>query len=412
MRQAVSGSQVRALSRNRLASKPNLLNKTPQTSKCNLLAATLPKEYFHTSKLRPAIPPLLLVLIKPLSRLTAMIVGRRIRKWRRNLGDEQREKIKQKTNEYSRLIGGVGFFLLSFGIYGYESHIEEVPITKRRRFVALTKGQMEQISAREFEEHLKENQADILPTNNTSYTRIARVAHRIIAANKDLGEISKKEWTITVIDDPQKNAFVLPTGNIFVYTGMLDMCANDDQLGIILGHEMSHAILNHSAEAISHGNLFSVLLIVPLAMLWAAVPNDGLALVADWIFNKVAKLMIELPYSRAIEKEADEVGLLLAAKACFDVREAKVFWRKMAYLTHSDPTEVELPEFLSTHPAHTTRLEDIARLLPSTIIKRLQCGCSRLKGPDPDIACVQAIASMTLEVMPHTRLDFSRRRDN
>ena len=137
---------------------------------------------------------------------------------------------------------------------------------------------MEQISAREFEEHLKENQADILPTNNTSYARIARVAHRIIAANKDLGEISKKEWTITVIDDPQKNAFVLPvsrtplinvskiylihlyilfqTGNIFVYTGMLDVCANDDQLGIILGHEMSHAILNHSAESISHGNLF------------------------------------------------------------------------------------------------------------------------------------------------------------
>ena len=73
---------------------------------------------------------------------------------------------------------------------------------------------MEQISTREFEEHLKENQADILPTNNTSYTRIARVAHRIIAANKDLGEISKKEWTITVIDDPQKNAFVLPVSRI------------------------------------------------------------------------------------------------------------------------------------------------------------------------------------------------------
>ena len=113
-----------------------------------------------------------------------------------------------------QFFSGVGFFLLSFGIYGYESHIEEVPITKRRRFVALTKGQMEQISTREFEEQLKENQADILPTNNTSYRRIARVAQRIIAANKDLGEISKKEWTITVIDDPQKNAFVLPVSRI------------------------------------------------------------------------------------------------------------------------------------------------------------------------------------------------------
>ena len=73
-------------------------------------------------------------------------------------------------------------------------------------------------------------------------------------------------------------------------------------------------------------------LIIPLAVLWAIVPNDGIALIADWFFHQVKKLTWELPFSRAIEKEADEVGLQLASKACFDVREGPLFWDKMKYL--------------------------------------------------------------------------------
>ena len=95
---------------------------------------------------------------------------------------------------------------------------------------------------------------------------------------------------------------------------------------------LAHALLNHNSEELCKNNLFSLGLIVPLAVLWAIVPNDGIALIADWFFHQVKKLTWELPFSRAIEKEADEVGLQLASKACFDVREGPLFWDKMKYL--------------------------------------------------------------------------------
>ena len=95
---------------------------------------------------------------------------------------------------------------------------------------------------------------------------------------------------------------------------------------------LAHALLNHNSEELCKSNLMTLGLIIPLAVLWAIVPNDGIALVADWFFNKVKKLTWELPFSRAIETEADVVGLKLASKACFDVREGPLFWDKMKYL--------------------------------------------------------------------------------
>ena len=79
-------------------------------------------------------------------------------------------------------------------------------------------------------------------------------------------------------------------------------------------------------------NFLAFLSLVPLALLWALLPNDGIALVANWFFEQVSDLVFELPFSRHMETEADEVGVLLAARACFDVREAPAFWAKMAFL--------------------------------------------------------------------------------
>lgn len=341
-----------------------------------------------------------------------MILGRRFRKWRTNLDDGEKEKLKQKTEKYGHVCGALGFLLVSLGIYGYESHVEETPITKRRRFVALTKNQMDVIVEQEFEELLKENRADILPNSHPAYGKIARIAQRIIASNRDIEGLSKKNWTITVIDSDVKNAFVLPNGNIFVYTGMLDVCSNEDQFAVILAHEMAHAILNHGAEGLSHANLISCLLIIPLAVLWSLFPNDGIALIADQVFNTIAKIIMDLPHSRAIESEADVVGLDLIAKACFDVREAPAFWRKMDFLTFMSKDEVEIPEFLSTHPSNNNRWFQLKKRIPSALSQRENCQCSRLQGPDPDIAMAMSIAGeksklyRTIAPVTKTRLTY------
>ena len=95
----------------------------------------------------------------------------------------------------------------------------------------------------------------ILPEEHPYYERVAQVATRILKSNKDISEIRQKTWTVTVIDDTEKNAFVLPTGNIFVYTGMLSCCSNDDELGIVLAHEIAHIVLKHASELLSESIL-------------------------------------------------------------------------------------------------------------------------------------------------------------
>ena len=117
---------------------------------------------------------------------------------------------------------------------------------------------------------------------------------------------------------------------------MIDLCDNDDQLAVVLGHEMAHAVLGHVPEKLtlasfvqvfivrSPGSLLEqipyyditmitvycqMVLLVPMAFLWALLPNDGIAFVADWFVQKVSQLFIDLPYSRLLETEADEVGL-------------------------------------------------------------------------------------------------------
>lgn len=119
--------------------------------------------------------------------------------------------------------------------------------------------------------------------------------------------------------------------------------------------------------------------LVPLALLWAVLPNDGIALIADWFFNKVIEVVFELPFSRDMEREADEVGLTMAAKACFDVRQAPLFWGKMEALETLEGRD-KMPEILATHPTHDRRREYLETLVPDALKMREQYGCAHLMG--------------------------------
>ena len=216
---------------------------------------------------------------------------------------------------------------------------------------------MEKISREVFEDCLEDFKEHLLPVDHGDYERMARVFKRIANGSKDLSQIYDKSWTITVVDLPIENAFVLPSGNIFVFRGMLEFCKNDDQLAVIIGHEMAHAILGHSAEILSLASLLDVLVLVPMAVLWALLPNEGIAMVCDWFVNKAKAVIFNLPFSREMELEADKVGLVLAARACYDVREAPALWllrelektQQLEYFSDKDL------EFNSTHPVDRTR---------------------------------------------------------
>ncbi len=146
-------------------------------------------------------------------------------------------------------------------------------------------------------------------------------------------------------------------------------------------------VFSLQAENLSYINILDALLIFPMAMLWAIIPSDGIAIITSWFFDKVATITLALPFSRQMEAEADEVGLKLSAKACFDVREAPAFWGKMHLLEQlADEDLAELQgtlEFLQTHPSHESRAKKLTSLLPQALEIRNECNCYKLPAIDP-----------------------------
>lgn len=145
------------------------------------------------------------------------------------------------------------------------------------------------------------------------------------------------------------NAFVLPGGKVFVFSGILNVCRNEDALAAVLGHEIAHNTASHVAERLSAawvGNLTAG----SLFFLVGAVP--GLALFALWTVAGgfyLQDLLYYLPMGRKQESEADYIGLMMMAEACYDPRQAVGFWQRMEGMQKAGG--VDVPEMLSTHPS-------------------------------------------------------------
>lgn len=330
----------------------------------------------HFTTSNRVLHPILVLLIRPITKISAALFGRYIRKWWQKLTPEQREAVWKKIRSKQTHIAMAASAVAGFAFLYYLEHVQEDPLTKRRRFIIFNDEQMKVIAELEFENQVKQFKSYIVPINHPIYRRVGRVANRILAANRDIPQIKSKNWGITVIDKPEvTNAFVLPEGKIFVFSGMLNICTNDDQLAIVLSHEISHAICSHIAESMSRIIFLDMILLIPSVLFWS-VFSDVWALFSEWLTNALTKLLFHLPFSRQIEKEADIVGLKLAAKACYDVREAPVFWAKMK-LVNESPVPVE---WLSTHPSHERRQFELRELVPIALKVRDASNCPLL-GP-------------------------------
>lgn len=160
------------------------------------------------------------------------------------------------------------------------------------------------------------------------------------------------EWEVMVIDDPEQvNAWCMAGGKMAVYTGLLQkLNITDDELAQVMGHEISHALANHTAERMSVAMATSL----GLGVLSAASDKPQQAAAMGAV---AATLAIQLPNSRTSESEADRIGIELAAKAGYDPRAAVTLWQKMAQVGGANP-----PEFLSTHPSPANRQENLRKL--------------------------------------------------
>jgi predicted Zn-dependent protease len=168
-------------------------------------------------------------------------------------------------------------------------------------------------------------------------------------ANAITDELPDKStsWEVVVFKDDNPNAFALPGGKMGVYTGMLKVAENQDQLASVLGHEVGHVLAQHGNERMSQQQLTNVALAVAAGSGYV----DSLSMQA---LGLGAQIGILLPYSRDHESEADVIGLDLMAEAGFDPRESVQLWKNMEKTGDGAP-----PEFMSTHPAGSTRIDNL-----------------------------------------------------
>lgn len=193
-----------------------------------------------------------------------------------------------------------------------------------------------------------------LVTDPKVLKRVDTITGRLIAQAILMRPDSKNwEWSVQVIDDPKTvNAWCMAGGRMAIYTGLIQKVdPTDDELAQVMGHEISHALANHTSERMS------VAMASQLGALAVGIASDSAAgMVAA---QGAAAVAVTLPNSRSSETEADRIGIELAAKAGYDPRSAATLWKKMEKAGGSGP-----PQFLSSHPAPGNRQATLAALAP------------------------------------------------
>jgi predicted Zn-dependent protease len=222
----------------------------------------------------------------------------------------------------------------------------KTPLTNRSQFMMISPDQEMALGATEAK---KVVEASKISTDIKLQDRVKRIGAKIAAVSGR----SDFAWEFTVIQDDTPNAFCLPGGKVFFYTGILKITENDDQIATVMGHEIAHALARHGAERMSMQNASNIGAQVLAVALNVPAQYQNLYAQAYGVTSQVGLI---LPYSRTFEHEADQIGLYLMWKAGYNPAQAVKFWENMARLSKSSQKP---PAFLSTHPADEERIREI-----------------------------------------------------
>ncbi len=218
--------------------------------------------------------------------------------------------------------------------------------------------QVEQAAAAQYQQMATEarNQNALLPDNHPQVVRLRAIAKRIIPYSLEWNRRANQwQWQVMVLNSKELNAFCMPGGKIAFYTGILDQLQlTDDEAAMVMGHEIAHALREHARERMGKTSATKLGASLISGLL-------GLGSVGDSLLNMGGQLLT-LKFSRENETEADLVGMELAARAGYDPRAGISLWKKMAAANKGAP-----PQWLSTHPASDTRIQDMEEALPQVM---------------------------------------------
>lgn len=240
-------------------------------------------------------------------------------------------------------------------------------LTGKKQLTLLPEGELQTMATQEYQQFLSANKV-VTTTGNKDAEMVKRVGQRITKAVEDYyaqkgltDKLTGFKWEYNLVNDAAVNAWCMPGGKIVVYTGILPITQNEAALAAVMGHEVSHALLQHGNQRMSQGLLASVGQ-VALAVAVANKPQETQNLFLG-AYGAGAQVGILLPFSRKHELEADRYGLIWTAMAGYNPQEAIGLWERMEKASSGQKP----PEFLSTHPAEGRRIDQLNKYMPEAM---------------------------------------------
>ncbi len=239
---------------------------------------------------------------------------------------------------------------------GFTLAREGVEVGGNSKFSKLVSaGQVEQAAAQQYQKMLQEASAKnaLLPADHPQTLRLRAIAQKIIPFSYEWNSRAKDwQWEVNILNSNQINAFCMPGGKIAFYTGILEQLKlTDDEVAMIMGHEVAHALREHARERMGKSAATNIGISLGASLL--GLGNTGAQLAG------MGGQLLSLKFGREDESEADLVGMELAARAGYNPRAGVSLWQKMGAANKGAP-----PQFLSTHPSGPTRIKDIEANLP------------------------------------------------
>ena len=241
------------------------------------------------------------------------------------------------------------------------SGCNKVPISGRNQLNLVSDSEVLQASLASYKEYMGKATKSSQTVKSAQVTRvgkkIAAATEAYLNANGMSDQVKNFAWEFNLVKDPELNAFCMPGGKIVVYEGIMNIIASDDELAVVMGHEVAHAVAKHSNERLSQQKALEY----GGAILGAVIQGQSQQTqnLAAQVFGLGANYGVMLPFSRKHETEADNIGLVLMTMAGYNPDCAMTFWQKMS--SNSGNNKLE---FLSTHPSDATRIANLQKQIP------------------------------------------------
>lgn len=287
-----------------------------------------------------------------------------------------------------RGFGGIRWWILilfaGYAAWQWFGSARVDPYTGEKAHYGTTAEEEVQLGAQAFQQVLGDANAQgaLLPPDAQASQEIREIAQRLVqrvpqvtaALAAQHGQQTPTDhqgfqWDVAVIQSDQANAFCLPGGKMAVYTGLIPVAQNRDAMAVVMGHEIAHALLRHGSQRMAQQKLVQMGQVAAGMAVGGMDPQQQQAVMAA--LGAGAQYGFILPYGRNHETQADKVGLMLAAAACYNPQEAIPLWQRMSELGGGERS----PEFASTHPDPANRIQVLQSLMPQAEQYRQQfCG--------------------------------------